>query len=87
MEEQSENKFPLDYEEKIERQTEVVKKITDSHEKNPTGDSELEYNRELDLLRHYENAAVGNPGERAALIAEMARDFTLNKAVQRVPGD
>lgn len=81
----TENSLPLDYEEKIRRQTEIVKKIEDSYKKNPTGDTELELAREIDLLRHYTNAAVGNPGERAKLAAEIVGAITLNRAVQQIP--
>lgn len=80
----NENKQPVDYEEKIGQQTEIVKKLEDSYKKNPSGDVELELTRENDLLRHYINAAVGNPKERAKLAAEIAKTITLNRAVQQV---
>lgn len=81
----TEKKQPVNYEEKIGQQTEIVKKLEDSYKKNPSGDLELELTRETDLLRHYTNAAVGNPKERAKLAAEIAKTITLNRAVQQVP--
>ena len=80
----TEKKQPVNYEEKIEQQAEVVNKLKDSYKKNPSAELELDLNREIDLLRHYENAAVGTPKERARIAAEMARSITLNKAVQQV---
>lgn len=79
----TENNQPLDYEEKTRQQTEIVKKLEDSYKKNPSGDLELELTRETDLLRHYTNAAVGNPRERAKLAAEIVGAITLNRAVQQ----
>ena len=76
---------PVNYGEKIEQQMEIVKKLEDSYKKNPSDDLQLELTRETDLLRHYINAEVGNPKERAKLAAEIARSITLNRAVQQVP--
>lgn len=81
----AEKKQPVNYEEKIGQQTEIVKKLEDSYKKNPSADLELELTRETDLLRHYTNAAVGTPKERAKLAAEIAKTITLNRAVQQVP--
>jgi hypothetical protein len=81
----TETNQPVDYEEKIRQQREIVKKLEDSSKTNPSRESELELARETDLLRHYTNAAVGNPGERAKLAAEIARAITLNRAVQQIP--
>ena len=83
----TENNLPVDYEEKIRQQTEIVKKLEDSYKRNPSGVSELELTREIDLLRHYTNAAVGNPGERAKLAAEIVGAVALNRAVQQTPPD
>jgi hypothetical protein len=80
----TENKQPINYEEKIEQQTLVVKKLEDSYKKNPSAELELDLTRETDLLRHYENAAVGIPKERARIAVEIARSITINKAVQQV---
>ena len=81
----TENNQPVDYEEKIRQQTGIVKKLEDSFKTNPSGDSKLELDREIDLLRHYANAAVGNPGERAKLAAEIVGAITLNRAIQQIP--
>jgi hypothetical protein len=88
MEHETENKEaekfqPVNYQEKIAQQTEIVKKLTASHKKNPSAETELELDRETDTLRHYETAAKGNPKERARLAAEFARTITLNRAVQQ----
>ena len=80
----TENNLPVDYEGKIRQQTEIVKKLEDSYKKNPSGDTELELAHEMDLLRHYTNAAVGNPRERAKLAAEIVGGVTLNRAVRQV---
>lgn len=85
MEENSEKNIPIDYEKKIEQQKETLKTAADQRKNNPTDGRELEFNRELDLLRHYENAAVGNPKQRAALIAKLANEMTINKAVRQIP--
>ncbi len=82
-----ENRLPIDYEEKIRQQTEIVKKLDDSSKSNPSGVSELELAREIDLLRHYTNAAVGNPGARAQLAAEIVGSITLSRAVQPIPSE
>ncbi|MGI8641725.1 MAG: hypothetical protein ACR2MG_17495 [Pyrinomonadaceae bacterium] len=79
-----ENHQPVNYGEKVEKQKDVVKKLEDSHKKNPSDDLELELSRETDLLRHYTNAAQGNPKERAKKTAEIAKKITLNRAVQQV---
>jgi hypothetical protein len=83
----TENSQPVDYEEKIRQQTGIVKKLEDSYKRNPSDDSKLELARETDLLRHYTNAAVGNPGERAKLAAEIVGTVTLNRAVQQIPSE
>ncbi len=84
MEKEIENKEPVNYEEKVGEQTDVVKKLEDSHKKNPSDESKLELSRETDQLRHYTNAAQGNPKERAKKAAEIAKKITLNRAVQQV---
>lgn len=80
----TENNKPVNYEEKVGQQQEIVKKLEDSHKKNPSADLELEFTRETDLLRYYINAVKGNPRERAQQAAEIAKTITLNKAVQQV---
>lgn len=82
---QDENKDTESYEEKIERQTEKVKKLEESFQKNPSADLQLDLDRETDELRHYTNAAKGSPKERAQKTAEFARNFALDKAVRQVP--
>ena len=82
---QSENKEAESYEEKIERQKESVKKLEESFKKNPSADLRLDLDRKTDKLRHYTNAAKGNPKERAKKTAEFARTIALDKAVKQVP--
>lgn len=80
----AEKSQPVNYEEKIGQQTETVKKAADSHKQNPSAETELDLDRETDLLYHYTNAAQGNPKKRAKQAAETARKITLNRAVQQV---
>jgi hypothetical protein len=84
-EKEAEPKFPIDYEEKIARQEEVVKKIEELHKRNPTADTALEFDRESDLLLHYSNASKEDPKLRAQAVAELAKRIALNRAVQQIP--
>lgn len=79
-----EEKKEINYEEKIEHQSKIVKELEDSYKKNATDELRLELDRETDLLRHYTNAAKGNPKQRAKQAAESAGKITLNRAVQQV---
>ena len=80
----AEKSQPVNFEEKIGQQTEIVKKAVDAHKKSHSDETELDLDRETDLLYHYTNAAKGNPKERAKKSAEIARKITLNRAVQQV---
>lgn len=80
----TEKKTPVNYEEKIGQQTKVVNELSDKYKKNPTEELKFELDRETDLLRHYSNAAKGNPRERAKKAAEQAGKITLNRAIQQV---
>ncbi|HEX8638122.1 MAG TPA: hypothetical protein VF692_08675 [Pyrinomonadaceae bacterium] len=83
----TEQKYPLDYQEKIRRQTEVAEKAAETNEKNPTAESALEFDRALDLLLHYFNAQKGTPLARAQISAELARRIVLNGAIETLPAE
>jgi len=82
---QSDNKEPVNWTEKIKNQNDSVKKLDESFKKNPSDELRLELDRETDTLRHYTNAANGNPKERAKATADLARKITLDKAIQQLP--
>ena len=81
----TEQKFPIDYQEKIRQQIEIAEKAAETHEKNPTAASALEFDRALDTLFHYFNAQKEKPFARAQIIAELARRTALSKAIQPLP--
>lgn len=78
-------KTPINYEEKIAQQKEIVKKLTAAHSENPSADSALELDRATDLLHYYINATKENPKERASHVAELAQRIMLSHAVQQMP--
>ncbi len=80
MEETTEN-----IKEKIAKQTDSVKKLEESYEKNPSDNLQLELNRERDMLRHLANTITGNAKDRAEETADFAREAALGKAIQHVP--
>ncbi|CAN5233553.1 hypothetical protein BH20ACI1_BH20ACI1_00430 [soil metagenome] len=84
-EKEAEPKFPIDYEEKVARQEELVEKTVEAHRKNPTAENTLDLDRATDLLRHYSNALKEDPKLRAQSVAELAKRIALNRAVQQIP--
>lgn len=72
------------YEEKIAKQQEIVKKLAEEYKKTPSEELELKLNRETDLLRQMTNSATGNPKERSKETAEVARTVALSRAIQQV---
>ena len=73
------------YEEKIKRQTELVKKLADEDRITPSDDTRLQLRRETDALRHLTLASKGEPKERSRLAAEFARDAVLSRAITPTP--
>lgn len=83
----AESNLPVNYEQKVEEQEQIVKKAAEAHAKHSSADSALELDRETDLLRHYANAKKENPKERAQAVAELAKRIMLNRAVQQMPAE
>ena len=69
-------------EERIAKQTEVVKKLSDEYQKNPSDELKLKLDRATDVLRQISNTAKGNPLERAKKSAQFAEKSALNRAVE-----
>jgi hypothetical protein len=74
----------MNYEEKIAKQEEVVKTLTEEYKKTPSEELELKLNRETDTLRQLINSSTGDPKERSQETAEVARTVALNRAVQQI---
>lgn len=72
-------------EEKIAKQTEAVKKLEESYEKNPSDKLRLELFRETDTLRHLTNRQTASTRDRAEKMADFARETILGKAIVAVP--
>lgn len=77
-----ENKTGVTYKEKIKPQKKVVKDLEDLYNQSASDDLRYKLRRETDLLRHYTNAAHGNPGRRAKKTAEKAGKIILRKVIQ-----
>lgn len=74
----------IDYRAKEAEQEGVVAKLAVDLQKNPSPELEQKLSRETEILRHYSNAAQGDPTSRANNSAETARRITLNKAIVQV---
>ncbi len=72
------------YEERIAKQEEIVKKLTEEHKKTPSEELGLKLQRQTDLLLQMKNAVDGKPKERSQQTAEVARIVALSRAVQQV---
>lgn len=72
------------YEEKIAKQKELVKELSEAYKKAPSPELELKLNRETDLLRQLINSAVGDPKNRSKETAEVARTVALSRAVMPI---
>lgn len=72
------------YEEKIAKQQEKVKELSEAHKKAPSPELELKLNRETDLLRQLTNSATGSPKDRSKETAEVARAVALSRAIQPI---
>ena len=79
------NKSAETIDEKIARQTETIKKLEESGEKNSSDDGELELLRERDRLRHLTNTKTAGAKARAEAKAEFARRAALGKAIGQIP--
>ena len=70
----------MDHYKKIPEQQQVVAKLEERIEKDPSDALKLELDREKDRLRFYTNASKGSPKRRAREAAEDARDTALSRA-------
>lgn len=75
----------ISWTEKIEQQSESVRKLERSFKENPSAETKLQLDRATDALLHYSNASKNNAQRRARRAAELARKIALNEAVQQLP--
>jgi hypothetical protein len=73
------------YEERIKRQTDLVKKLADEDRITSSDETKLQLRREIDALRHLILASEGEPKERSRRAAEFARDALLSRAITPTP--
>ncbi|MEP7211658.1 MAG: hypothetical protein ABI791_01185 [Acidobacteriota bacterium] len=69
----------MSYQDQIETQQKAVKKLEDENAAKPSDELKAKLVRETDLLRHFENAAKGDPSQRAKRAAELAHKFVTSK--------
>jgi len=74
----------INYQAKEAEQESVVAKLAGEFQKNPSTELQQKLSHETEILRHYSNAAQGDPKSRANTSAETARRITLNKAIVQV---
>lgn len=80
------NKPPVNYEQKIAEQQEVVGRLVEEYAKKPSEDLKLQLKRRTDTLFHLRNLAKPEPKERAQQAAEKARLSALDNAITRAAG-
>ena len=71
----------MDYQEQIEPQRKKVESLESEYAAKPSEELKAKLVRESDLLRYLENAARGNPRDRAAAAAQAAKAFVLSKLI------
>ena len=71
----------MDYQEQIEPQRKKVDSLESEYGAKPSEELKAKLVRESDLLRYLENAAKGNPRDRAAAAAQAAKTFILSKLI------
>ena len=76
---------PINYEEKVVSQLDLVKKLTEDYKSAPADEKKFKLQQETDILRHYLNAVKENPKERSKKIYNFAKTEALNQAVQQIP--
>lgn len=69
----------MSYQDQIETQQKSVKKLGDEYAAKPSDELKAKLVRETDLLRHLENAAKGDPSQRAKRAATLANQFIRSK--------